>query len=559
MRAFTLAYRDLGTDPKVWMVKRVIPVGMAAVLIAAILIIMFPSIFLSGSGFILLLLLILFLSLSALLWPFVLRERKKQELDDELHLFIIRIAVLSLSSSTRSSIFEIATKERSTKHVIRELEKVRWLAKKWNISLPRSLRIVAKQTPSARFGDFLERMAYAIESDEDPKVFFHNEQEAAVEEFRSRYTTTLDRLEVVREVYISMVTVTMFLNVMLVVLSILVGINHYLMSFLIVFIFIVVEMVLWLVITNVLPSESIWYDPKPLPLDSPFHRRMRFSVVLGLVLSIFLALALPFLITGWDMIILYLSVVSTPLLIPGYVVMREEGIIIRRDEAFGAFIRTIGSTSESKGGAPSQGLKRIRWHDFGALTEQVRNLYDRLNLRIDSEKAWDLFGRETRSELISQFLNTYHEGISAGGSPKEVSSLISGHFTTLSSLRKRRYLMADNFAAILYGLTVFISGGMFMIYRVVLEILSRLGSLQTTTEEVESFQPLVLLKDVSGLDVVMLAAIVAVILLHVGFSSDAIRRFKGGHPLTIMVHFPMLLWTASVSGYLAQWGVERIL
>ena len=168
---------------------------------------------------------IIFIAASGVVWPLVLRDRKKHEIDDELHLFIIRIGVLSLSSSTRSSIYEIAAKEKSSKAVLRELEKVKTLSREWNVALPRSLRVVAKQTPSRRFGDFLERMAYAIESDEDPKVFFRNEQEAVMEEFKSRYSTTLDRIEVIREVYISMISVTMFLNVMLVVLSMLVGIT----------------------------------------------------------------------------------------------------------------------------------------------------------------------------------------------------------------------------------------------------------------------------------------------------------------------------------------------
>jgi flagellar protein FlaJ len=326
-----------------------------------------------------------------------------------------------------------------------------------------------------------------------------------------------------------------------------------------VFIFVMVEMVLWVVINGVLPRETIWFDPKPHPQESKFHRKLKWSLWIGGASSGALAIVgLAFGIT-WATVLFYLAVVSTPLLAPGIIMIREEQTIGRRDEAFGAFIRTVGSTSESKGGAPAVGLKRIRWHDFGALTEQVRHLYDRLKLRIDSHKAWSLFVKETRSELISQFLNTYQEGIAAGGSPKEVSSMISGHFTTLSSLRKRRYLMADNFAAILYGLTIFISAGMFMIYSVVLEMLDKLGGLETGAEDIESFQSLVLLKDVPGLEFILLASIVSVVLLHVVFSADAARRFKGGHVYTLMLHGPLLLWTAAISAWLAQWGVGRIL
>ncbi|MFO8050256.1 MAG: type II secretion system F family protein [Thermoplasmatota archaeon] len=554
-----LAYRDLEMDPKEWVLTRALPAGAGAIVLAGLLVLLLPGIFLSTWAFVLLMLAVFFITLTALMWPYVLRERKKQEIDDQLHLFIIRIGVLSLSSSTRASIFEIASKEQSSRAIHKELEKVQELARTWKVSLPRALRIVSKQTPSRKLGDFLERMSYAIESDEDPKVFFRNEQEAVIEEFKSRYSTTLDRIEVVREIYISLISVTMFLNVMLVIMSMLVGINHYLMSFLIVFIFIVVEMVLWVVINSVLPREHIWYDPKPHPLESKYHQRLNVMLAIGISLSILVAIVMLALRPTWETILLYLALVSTPLIIPGVWVMREEGVIRRRDDAFGAFIRTIGSTSESKGGSASIGMKRIRWHDFGALTEQIRALYDRLKIGIDSERSWGIFVRETRSELISQFLNTYQEGISAGGSPKEVSSLLSGHFTTLSSLRKRRYLVADNFAAILYGLTIFISGGMFMIYSVILEMLQKLGGLESASEEIENFQPLVLLKDVAGLEYIMLAAIVSVVILHVLFSADAARRFKGSHRLMLMIHIPLLLWTAAVSGYLAQWAVGRVL
>jgi flagellar protein FlaJ len=496
---------------------------------------------------------------TGVLWPVVLRDRKKQEIDDELHLFIIRIGVLSLSSSTRSSIYEIAAKEKSSKAVLKELEKVKILSREWNIALPNSLRVVAKQTPSDRFGDFLERMAYAIESDEDPKVFFRNEQEAVMEEFKSRYSTTLDRIEVIREVYISMISVTMFLNVMLVILSLLVGINHYLMSFLVVFIFIVVELVLWVVVNQTLPSEHIWYDPKPRPRGATFHRKVILWTLGASGVSATLALIILSIGFDVDYTLFYIAIVATPFLVPGMITLREEMRITRRDDAFGAFIRTLGATVESKVGTPTQGLKRLRWHDFGELTGQVKNLYDRLMTRIDSEKSWDLFVQETKSELISQFLNTYHEGIRAGGRPKEVASLVSNYFTSLASLRKRRYLMADNFAAILYGLTVFISAGMFMIHSVVVAMLSKLNALETTSTEVESLQSLVLLKDVAGLETILLAAIIIVILLHVIFSADAARSFRGSHPRILMIHTPALLWTAAISGWLAKLAVGTIL
>ena len=553
------AYRELDKSPREWMLVRVLPAAGIASAVSVFLILLLPDIFLSTISFVLLMMMIGFITLSAVVWPLAMWERRRREIDDEIHLFILRVGVLSLASSARGSIFEIATKEGDRKALLRELEKVKELSKRWNVGIPKALRTVSRQCPSKRLGDFLERMAYAIEADEDPKVFFRNEQEAVMEEYRSRYNTTMDRLEIVREIYVSLISVTMFLNVMLVVLSLLVGINHFLMSFLVVFIFIIVEVLLWMVINGTLPRESIWFDPKPRPLNSRFHRRIRISLIVGVSASLLLLVVNGLVGFQFKYTLLHLAVISTPLLLPGILVMMEEGVIIRRDQAFGAFIRTLGGTAETRGGAPISALKRMRWHDYGALTGQIKDLYDRLLTRIDSTKAWALFVKESRSELISQFLITYQEGIKAGGSPKDVSTLVSGFFTAINSLRKKRYLMADNFTALLYGLTVFISAGMFMIYQVVVKMVSKLNDLTVSSEDVESFQGLVLLKDTSGLTAILLAAVILVILLHVIFSADAARRFRGGHPLTLLLHAPMLLWTAALSAFIALWSVNLIL
>lgn len=547
-------------EPGQWMLKRVLPAAASAIILSLVLMLALPGVFLTGPPLLLLIALVALASSSALLFPLVLREKRKSEIDDQLHLFIIRIGVLSLSSSTRKSIYEHAARDRDGSSAITwELEKVRVLSGKWKISIPEALRIVSKKTPSSRLGDFMERMAYAIETDEDPKAFFRNEQEAALEEFKSRYSNTLDRIEVVREVYISMVSVTMFLNVMLVILSMMVGINHYLISFLIVFIFILVEIILWIVVDQTMPGESIWFGTGASIATSAFIRRYRITLALALISSSILAIITVFIGPSLEHALIHLAVIATPLLVPGIVILKEERTITRRDEAFGAFIRILGTAAESKGGIPLSVIKRLRWHDFGALTEQVRNLYDRLETRIDQEGAWNMFVRESRSELISQFMNTYLDGVRSGGNPKDVSSMVSTYFTSLASLRKRRYLMADNFTAILYGLTLFISGGLFLIEGVVEEMLKRLESLSDLSGSVENLQGLVLLKDVANLEIILMIAILMVVMVHILFSVESARRFRGSNRMIALIHLPGLLWCAAISAFLARFAVGSIL
>jgi flagellar protein FlaJ len=546
-------------DPKEWILKRVLPAVSVSVLVSLVMMLLLPDVFMSGWPLMLLIFLVGFTAFSAVIFPVILRDRKRSRIEETLHLFIIRIGVVSLSSSTRTSIYELAARDKSESAISAELGKVRNLSRKWKMSIPESLRLVARTTPSKELGDFLERMAYAIETDEDPKMFFRNEQEAVLEEYKSRYSNTLDRIEVVREVYISMVTVTMFLNVMLVVLSLMISINNYLVSFLIVFIFIMVEIVLWILVDRTLPDESIWYR-SAIPVGrSSFLDRFRLALGASVAVSLGIGIVILFIGMPLSAALMGLAITMTPLMVPGYLVIKEERTIMRRDQAFGAFIRILGATAESRGGIPLSAIKRLRWHDFGPLTEQIKNLYDRLETRIDQEGSWALFVKESRSDLISQFMNTYLEGVRSGGSPKEVSSLVSTYFTSLGALRRRRYLMADNFTAILYSLTLFISGGMFMIFRVVQEMLDRLGSLETLSSDVEGLAPLVLIKSAPNLELILLIAITMVVIVHVIFSADAVRKFRGSSGFILLMHVPGLMWTAAISGYLATYIVGMIL
>ena len=54
--------------------------------------------------------------------------------------------------------------------------------------------------------------------------------------------------------------------------------------------------------------------------------------------------------------------------------LREEKAIETRDNLFGAFIRSLGRSSEASGTTISDGVKRLAMHSFGPLTKMVKNL-----------------------------------------------------------------------------------------------------------------------------------------------------------------------------------------
>jgi archaellum biogenesis protein FlaJ (TadC family) len=90
-------------------------------------------------------------------------------------------------------------------------------------------------------------------------------------------------------------------------------------------------------------------------------------------------------------------------------------------------------------------------------------------------------------------------------------------------------------------------------------MLDRLGSLETLSSDVEGLAPLVLIKSAPNLELILLIAITMVVIVHVIFSADAVRKFRGSSGFILLMHVPGLMWTAAISGYLATYIVGMIL
>src|SRR5207247_6514895 len=105
-----------------------------------------------------------------------------------------------------------------------------------------------------------------------------------------------------------------------------------------------------------------------------------------------------------------IAISLTPLAFTGILVGREEEKVKRRDDNFAAFIRSLGASAAARGGQVTETLRHLQTHDFGPLTTDIRNLYARLNLRVNDEMAWDYFSAETGSNIIEKFSRMFVEG-----------------------------------------------------------------------------------------------------------------------------------------------------
>ena len=102
--------------------------------------------------------------LAAIAFPILEVQRTATLIEAEMHMFITRMGILSIGEVGAQSIFDILKQMRDYGELAAEVKRIETLVDKWHTSLPEASRIVAQQSPSPLWADFLDRMAFSIEA-----------------------------------------------------------------------------------------------------------------------------------------------------------------------------------------------------------------------------------------------------------------------------------------------------------------------------------------------------------------------------------------------------------
>jgi flagellar protein FlaJ len=342
-----------------------------------------------------------------------------------------------------------------------------------------------------------------------------------------------------------MVLSVTFALVFATVLPILTGNNPTLTVSAVVVMFAFVQTGFLVMIRNTAPYDPVWYHPESHTTDAEW--RIRISVAVGFLLTL-LSMSVCLLVLmgrtpldpGAVPMPILAAIPTTPLLIPGMVVRREEEQIKERDDEFTNFIRALGATESAKQSTTTKVLETLRGKDFGALTRNVENLYKRLNMRIEPMMAWRHFTADSRSYLIQKFSEMYLIGRQMGGEPKQLGELISSNMNKVLQLRERRAQSTVTLIGVLYGITA-ASTFAFFIGLEIVEVLSQL-SVGLNTSEFDFGQ--IIHTNVYDIPTIEYLLII-IILLNSVLSSLMIRIADGGHKVNAYMHFVLLTWVSS--------------
>ncbi len=506
--------------------------------------------------------------LSAVFYPKILLSQRKRQLNNRFHLMVTHMTILATTKIDRMEVFRTLAKEEEYGELANELARVVELVDTWNQSLDDALRRRSNEVPSDTLADFFERLAYTMGAGQSLREYLLTEQEQIIENYATVYESSLDNLEVMKDLYLSMVLSMTFALVFAVVLPVLTGTEPTLTVSAVIVLYIFIQTGFYLAIRSLSPHDPLWYHPpdKPSAVESTIQRS--FYVGVGLtalllfisvggiigILPFGLADLIPF--VGNPLPLPFYAVIPiTPLIIPGLVLNRAEKRVKGRDNEFPSFIRALGTTESVKQSTSSDVLSTLRTKEFGPLTPNIDDLYKRLNMRIEPEEAWRYFTADCRSYLIQTFSEMYLMGREMGGSPQLLGELISENMNQVLQLREQRNQATTTLIGLLYGITAAATFAFFIGLEVV-NVISDLGLDLEPGAGVDVGQ--IIRPDVYNIPLIEFLLIV-VIMFSALLSALMIRTTDGGHKINTYMHFVLLAWLSALIATFTRWLINTFL
>ena len=542
------------------------------------------ALFSGVTGILLILLLTTMASLAAVGFPILEVQRSATLIEAEMHMFITRMGILSIGEVGAQSIFDILKQMRDYGELATEVQRIETLVDKWHTSLPEAARIVAQQSPSPLWSDFLSRMAFSIEAGQPIDQFMRSEQETIAEQYNTLYDTRLESVDTLKEIYVSLVTAGLFglviAGIHLVLFEVGSGDDtpievasrlRFLLLASLMFAFIQLGAVFAFRAT--IPKDLTFArDEMDTPFRINFRRSLLASSVVALVLVTTSVLTLIWvfeeLTSQWDKYgLLFIAIPLSPLLIPSMMIRREENQIQRRDETYPDFIRALGGTAQARSSEPSATIKALRGIDFGMLDNSIDRLEKRLSTRIDSDRAWDYFTADTNSAVISRYTRIYIEGSQSSGQPAATAEMVSRSVGNLLSLRNRRALSANTMWGVALGLLISSVAALNVTTAIVLQLGESIagvasGLTETDVSALSNFGAgvaLPVMEDASSVDdnIRLFKIIISLlILMQVIAVSSIATRLRGGPRSRAVGQMILLTWVSGLASLLTAVMLE---
>ena len=492
----------------------------------------------------------IFLAVLPLLLPLIISMGRKAEIERYMHLFITRMCILASSNNPRLDVLKEIAEIDEYGVLGEEIRKLYHLVDSWGRTFQDASKYVARRTPSKKFADFLERQAISAEAGEEFDVFLEKEREVIMHEYEKGYDRTLKSVDSIKDLFMSVVISALFVLIFVSLMPLFMDIGTSTYLILSAVLIMASEGLILYYAYVLVPSELLWHDNKTRPTK---EKNIKIIMNISLVVSLFLFILLYKLLDVPFLVLLSLSCV--PIAYPAYRISRMEVHIKEMDDKFEPFLRSMGAYLETDEAAMIVGLDNLNTHDFGFLSRYIKELYNRIVMKIDTLKAWKQFAIDSGSNLISKFTEMFIVGITSGAKRRYTLKVISENYKRVLEARKKRYLIAGNFMGTFLGLSVAFTFTLYLAKRLLM-MLNAVFSDMATPETTEIAIPLTQ----ADFNVNFILIIFTIMIIgHTAVSAGILRLVNGGHRITFYMYFVIFLWVNTLTALLSDKALSSLI
>jgi flagellar protein FlaJ len=406
----------------------------------------------------------------------------------------------------------------------------------WGFGISKSLEMIAEnisKDKTDQLKQLMVKLAQVIRLGDQLKTFFADETRSVLTTFAIVYERKLENEKLFLEMFYTLMSTTAFMISANSIMSMLMGQTNAEGILLLSFIGVAASMSSFVFMLYVMfPRDKLGYATA----DEDFKFRLRVYAAVGASAAIGMVL----LITQIVPTSLMLGIAAAPLLYPGLTARKIEKKIMLLNEWYPQFIRHFGeiyATIGSVGGT----LEAVLRSDFGPLQNHVERFKNRIKHRVEHKLGFELFSRETGSQIIANGNEVIAYAMDKGGNMNLAGNHVSDITVKINELRAKRTQLAKTFETIilvLHALTLAVFGMMNKLTSIFFELINTVDIENDTLS-------------LSPIDPQFMASMMpAMVLMTSVISAMALKVAQGGLYKTVFYHAALLIIIGSVVMYI---------
>ncbi len=454
--------------------------------------------------------------------------------DEKFVYFISFLYTISTGESLAVDMVKVASQSSYGKYSTAFRDAFR-LGVGWGYGLANSLEMIAIKVSSDKtdqLKQLLVKFAQVVRLGDDLKIFFQNELKSTLLNYAIIYERKLENEKLFLEMFYTLMSTTVFMIAANSIMTMLTGAVS-------------AEYILLLSITGVALSMSmfvfimyIMFPRDPLGYNTA-DDNLKFRIKVYLSIGAGSVIAMVLLVSQVVPLTLVVGFSLAPLFYPGLLARKMEKQIVQMNTWYPELIRHFGEIYATVG-SMGMALDAVLRSDFGSIQKNIIALKNRIKNKVDQRLGFDLFSRESGSEIIKNGNMVISMAINKGANMNQSGDTIATITLKFNELRAKRAQVAKTFESIiivLHILTIAVFGLMNKLTTIFFELIDTVD----VSNNAFALSPI----DPAFMDMILPVLIIMTSVI----SAMALKVAQGGLYKTVFYHIALLGVLGSITAF----------